>query len=80
MGSLARDTFAQVKGTDFVSDEIFYFSKYRGWTRYRIAAGVPKQVGKSLAADLYYQSEYNATGSQPAPIHTIAIILELRLR
>jgi len=63
----------------FMWDEIFYYSKYSGWTKNRAAAGGRKGIGERLAADHYFQRENNEAG-QPARTNTIAFLLELRIR
>lgn len=64
----------------FAWDEVFYFSKYAGWTRNRVAAGIHKNIGKRLGADLYYQREDNQAGTQPPHINTVAVMVDWRVR
>jgi hypothetical protein len=63
----------------FAWDEVFYFSKYSGFTRNRVAAGGRKEFTERLAADLYYQREDDERGT-PARINTVGLQFEVRIR
>ena len=63
----------------FAWDEAFYYSKYAGWTRNRVAIGARKMMGERVAGNLYFQWESNQIG-EPAHISTIALLMEVRIR
>ena len=53
----------------FAWDEAFYYSRYLGWTRNRVAVGARKTIGERVAGNLYFQWENNQIGGTNTHLH-----------
>jgi len=62
----------------FVSDEVFYDSVFKAWTRNRISAGGSKNFNKHIGGDLYYLRQ-NDGHSLPGDIHVLGTAIRIRL-
>jgi hypothetical protein len=62
----------------FVSDEVFYDSAAKAWTRNRFTAGGGHSFNKHLTGELYYMRQSDGR-SRPGDLHVIGTFLKLRL-
>ncbi|HEY6331832.1 MAG TPA: DUF2490 domain-containing protein, partial [Blastocatellia bacterium] len=70
---------ARWKTSLFAWDELFWYSKYTGLTKNRVAAGGRKVLSDRLALNFYYQRQ-DDDRSNPAHINTLGVLVELRIR
>lgn len=62
----------------FVSDEVFYDSGARAWTRNRTTVGGSHTFNKHFTGELYYMRQWDAR-SRPGDLHVIGTNLRFRL-
>jgi hypothetical protein len=73
-----RVGFGAREWTVFVSDELFHYSTFGGWTRSRMTSGTRVILSKRCALDVYYLRQLDHR-QIPATINALGLTLELRV-
>ena len=63
----------------FISNEIYYDTGARAWTRHRLFIGVIKEFNKRATVELFYMRQ-NDWRARPSGLHVIGTLLRIRLR
>lgn len=61
----------------FIADEFWYDTLQRAWTRNRISAGIIKDLGKHVQAEVFYLRQ-NDGRARPGDLHVIGALLRIR--
>ncbi len=61
----------------FVSDEVFYDSSIRAWSRNRIQIGMNRKLNQHLTGDVYYTRQSDATAT-PGDLNVVGTVLRFR--
>lgn len=61
----------------FVSDEVFYDSTLRAWSRNRIQIGVNRKLNEHLTGDVYYMRQSDARAT-PGDLNVVGTVLRVR--
>lgn len=65
------------KATFFVTEEVFYDSILKRFSRNRLSAGINKTLNKNLSLDLFYMRQNDGT-TRPGDLHVIGTSLKVK--
>jgi hypothetical protein len=66
------------KATFFVTEEVFYDSLLKRFSRNRFSVGINKTLNKNLSLDLYYLRQNDGT-TRPGDLHVVGTSLKVKL-